>query len=104
MCYLTPSNDENGVQKSIQHTSNYANAFNVNPNYVSANGALGTDFGLSRNGAIIAAKTIPPAIGDLRDGGIVFYIAPTPTDLDGDGDLDTGLVCAEEDLNPHNTN
>lgn len=37
MCYLTPSNDENGVQKSIQHTSNYANAFNVNPNYVSAN-------------------------------------------------------------------
>lgn len=37
MCYLTPANDENGVQKSIQHTSNYANAFNVNPDYVSAN-------------------------------------------------------------------
>ncbi len=36
-------------------------------------------------------------IGDLIEGGIVFYIAPTPIDLDGDGDLDTGLVCAIED-------
>ena len=38
-----------------------------------------------------------PVIGVYRDGGIVFYIAPSPTDLDGDGDLDTGLVCAIED-------
>ncbi len=38
--------------------------------------------------------TDPPAIGDYRDGGIVFYIASPPVDLDGDGDLDTGLVCA----------
>jgi hypothetical protein len=36
-------------------------------------------------------------IGTLTEGGIVFYIAPEPTDLDGDGDLDTGLVCATED-------
>jgi hypothetical protein len=35
-----------------------------------------------------------PVIGDYRDGGIVFYIASPPVDLDGDGDLDTGLVCA----------
>ena len=41
--------------------------------------------------------TDPPAIGDYRDGGIVFYIASTPVDLDGDGDLDTGLVCAIQD-------
>lgn len=33
----------------------------------------------------------------MRDGGIIFYLAPAPRDLDGDGDLDTGLVCAEED-------
>ena len=39
----------------------------------------------------------PPQIGDYRDGGIVFYIASTPADLDDDGDLDTGLVCAVED-------
>ena len=39
----------------------------------------------------------PPQIGDYRDGGIVFYIASTPVDLDGDGDLDTGLVCAIQD-------
>ena len=39
----------------------------------------------------------PPQIGDYRDGGIVFYIASPPVDLDGDGDLDTGLVCAVED-------
>lgn len=36
-------------------------------------------------------------IGDEHAGGIVFYLAPTPTDLDGDGVLDTGLVCATAD-------
>ena len=41
----------------------------------------------------------PPQIGDYRDGGIVFYIASPPVDLDGDGDLDTGLVCAIQDQN-----
>ena len=41
--------------------------------------------------------TPPPVIGELSDGGIVFYVAPTPTDLDGDGDLDKGLVCATSD-------
>ena len=49
-----------------------------------------------------------PQIGDLTAGGIVFYIAETPTDLDGDGDLDTGLVCATEDQSSgvqwHNVN
>ena len=35
-----------------------------------------------------------PVIGALIDGGVVFYIAPTPTDLDGDGNLDIGLACA----------
>jgi hypothetical protein len=35
-----------------------------------------------------------PNIGQIIDGGIVFYVAPTPIDLDGDGTLDTGLVCA----------
>lgn len=39
----------------------------------------------------------PPKIGDYRDGGVVFYVAPTPTDLDGDGTLDQGLVCAVDD-------
>jgi hypothetical protein len=33
-------------------------------------------------------------IGDFIEGGVVFYIAPTPTDLDGDGDLDNGLICS----------
>ena len=41
-----------------------------------------------------------PVIGIYRDGGIVFYIANEPTDLDGDGDLDTGLVCAIVDQGP----
>lgn len=35
-----------------------------------------------------------PEIGDFYEGGVVFYLAPTPTDLDGDGDLDNGLVCS----------
>lgn len=36
-------------------------------------------------------------MGDYRDGGVVFYVAPTPTDLNGDGTLDKGLVCAIND-------
>lgn len=39
-----------------------------------------------------------PQIGDLLEGGIVFYIAPATTGLDGDGFLDTGLVYALEEL------
>jgi hypothetical protein len=35
--------------------------------------------------------TPPLAIGDLVAGSVVFYIAPTPTDLDGNGTLDLGL-------------
>ena len=36
-------------------------------------------------------------IGDLLADGVVFYIAEPPTDLDGDGNLDDGLVCALSD-------
>jgi len=48
---------------------------------------------------IVGGETLdpPPVIGDYRDGGIVFYVADVATDLDGDGDLDTGLVCAIQD-------
>ena len=44
-----------------------------------------------------AATPPPPQVGDYRDGGVVFYVAPSPTDLNGDGNDDTGLVCAVED-------
>ena len=37
------------------------------------------------------------AVGDLLQGGVVYYVAPTPTDLDGDGKVDIGLICAVED-------
>ena len=37
------------------------------------------------------------AIGDFTAGGVVFYIASPPVDLDGDGDLDNGLVAAVTD-------
>ena len=47
--------------------------------------------------ALEPAVIEPAVIGEIRDGGVVFYLADTPTDLDGDGDLDTGLVCAVED-------
>lgn len=40
----------------------------------------------------------PIEIGDIREDGTVFYLAPIPTDLDGDGNLDTGLVCALSDF------
>ena len=38
-------------------------------------------------------------VGDYAYGGVVFYIAPTPTDLNGDGAVDFGLVCSIADLN-----
>ena len=39
----------------------------------------------------------PPQVGDFRDGGVVFYVATTPTDLNGDSTLDQGLVCDVDD-------
>ena len=36
-----------------------------------------------------------------RYGGIIFYIANPPVDLDGDGSLDDGLVCATSDVARH---
>jgi hypothetical protein len=54
--------------------------------------AVGTTYG--EESSFIA---VVPEIGDETAGGIVFYIAEEPTDLDGDGVLDTGLVCATED-------
>lgn len=42
-----------------------------------------------------------PQVGQIRDGGIIFYVAPTPTDLNGDGSHDLGLVCSLEDLMPN---
>jgi hypothetical protein len=38
-------------------------------------------------------------IGDYYRGGLVFYIADSPEDLNGDGLLDRGLVCSVDDLN-----
>ena len=40
----------------------------------------------------------PVNIGDANYGGIIFYLADPPVDLDGDGILDDGLVCANSDL------
>ena len=33
-------------------------------------------------------------VGDYVEGGIVFYLAPAPADLDGNGTVDKGLVCS----------
>ena len=46
-----------------------------------------------------ASNSVTPnvQVGDLLQGGVVYYIAPTPTDLDGDGRVDIGLICAVED-------
>ena len=63
-------------------------------NCASGDGELQVNYASGWKNAAGGDITDPPQIGDYRDGGIVFYIASTPVDLDGDGDLDTGLVCA----------
>jgi hypothetical protein len=55
-----------------------------------ATNAVGTSYG--EESSFITALEI----GATYAGGIVFYIAPEPIDLNGDGVLDTGLVCATE--------
>ncbi|MEQ6122233.1 MopE-related protein [Reichenbachiella sp. MALMAid0571] len=37
-------------------------------------------------------------VGDYVDGGVVFYVPTTPTDLNKDGVVDYGLVCSIDDL------
>lgn len=51
------------------------------------------------NSAFATSNPVIPnvAVGDLLQGGVVYYVAPTPTDLDGDGKVDIGLICAVED-------
>ena len=61
---------------------------------VTATNAIGTSLASAASSSITPQV---PQVGDYRDGGIVFYIASPPVDLDGDGDLDTGLVCAIQD-------
>ena len=41
-------------------------------------------------------------IGSYLFGGVVFYIAPVPTDLNGDGNINYGLVCDINDLTSSN--
>jgi len=66
-------------------------------NCASGDGELQVNYASGWKNAAGGDITDPPQIGDYRDGGIVFYIASTPVDLDGDGVLDTGLVCAIQD-------
>ena len=66
-------------------------------NCASGDGELQVNYASGWKNAAGGDITDPPQIGDYRDGGIVFYIASPPADLDGDGDLDTGLVCAIQD-------
>ena len=66
-------------------------------NCASGDGELQVNYASGWKNAAGGDITDPPQIGDYRDGGIVFYIASPPVDLDGDGDLDTGLVCAIQD-------
>jgi hypothetical protein len=70
----------------------------TNPNYVNKNGAVNTIFGLSATGAVIAVKDppLPANVGDLRAGGIVFWVNPE--------DNTHGLVCALEGVSNEDFN
>lgn len=59
---------------------------------ITATNGVGTSVPSAASIAVIPETT--PQVGDYLDGGIVFYVAPTPTDLNGDGNVDIGLVCS----------
>jgi uncharacterized protein (TIGR02145 family) len=61
---------------------------------VTATNSVGTSGASSASSAVTPAAAATPKIGDFYQGGIVFYIAPTPTDLNSDGVEDIGLICA----------
>lgn len=59
---------------------------------ITATNGVGTSAPSAASNAVIPETT--PQVGDYLDGGIVFYVAPTPTDLNGDGNVDIGLLCS----------
>jgi hypothetical protein len=62
---------------------------------VTTTNSVGTSSPSSASNSVTPSP--PPQVGDYRDGGVVFYVASNPTDLNGDGTPDQGLVCAVED-------
>ena len=61
---------------------------------VTATDAAGTSNATTVTFSITDVNEIVVEVGDSYEGGIVFYLAPSPTDLDGDGVNDTGLIYA----------
>ena len=61
---------------------------------VTATDAAGTTAATTVTFSITDVNEIVVEVGDSYEGGIVFYLAPSPTDLDGDGVNDTGLIYA----------
>ena len=61
---------------------------------VTASDAAGTTAATTVTFSITDVNEIVVEVGDSYEGGIVFYLAPSPTDLDGDGVNDTGLIYA----------
>ena len=61
---------------------------------VTATDAAGTSAATTVTFSITDVNEIVVEVGDSYEGGIVFYLAPSPTDLDGDGVNDTGLIYA----------
>lgn len=49
----------------------------------------GTDYIAAVDGTVVSIPVLPPAIGDFRDGGVVFWVDPA--------DNTKGLVCAVND-------
>ena len=61
---------------------------------VTATDAAGTSNATTVTFSITDVNEIVVEVGDSYEGGIVFYLAPSPTDLDGDGVNDIGLIYA----------
>ncbi len=95
--YIITSNPGNVIRTIFQSEGGISAVTSLSggPAYrftVSATNGIVTSASSTSSNSVL--PQVPIRVGDYRDGGVVFYVAPTPTDLNGDGTLDKGLVCA----------
>ena len=97
--FPNPDSDGDGIPDSVEDGSGYLSDLSIwldanDAESISIDNNYTADEWRDKSGN---ERHVSNQVGDLLQGGVVYYVAPTPTDLDGDGKVDIGLICAVED-------